>query len=135
MKFSYNSPESDVFDGDVCVEEELGLLLEFFRVLGCEVMDSGVLGTLLFYLGMTLQIGFKTLGHVFALGNRTNTFGEIFFYLRHEQGVMGTAEDKGIDLRIEVHNLIDALLDEIVGSRGVGLIIFYEGYPEGTCYA
>ena len=116
------------------MEEELGLLLEFFRVLGCEVMDSSVLSTLLFYLGVTLQIGFKTLGHVFALRDYTNTFGEIFFYLRHEQGVMGTAEDKGINLRIEVHNLIDALLYKIVGPRGVSLIILYEGNPEGTCY-
>ena len=96
----------------------MGLFLELIRVFGGEIMDCGVLGTLLFYLGVTLQIGFKTLGHVFALGNDANTCGKIFFYLRHEQGIMCTAEDKGINLRIEVHNLIDALLDKIVGSRG-----------------
>ena len=47
---------------------------------------------------------------------------------------MGAAEDKGVDLRILMHNLVDAFLDEVVGSRGVGFVVFYEGHPERTCY-
>ena len=117
------------------MEEDLSLFLEFFRVLGCEVMDSSVLSTLLFYLGVTLQIGFKTLGHIFALGNHTYASGQVFQNLRHEQRVMGTAEDDGVDLRVEAHDLVDALLDKVVGSRRVGLVVFDEGHPEGTGHA
>ena len=45
---------------------------------------------------------------------------------------MGAAEDDGIDLGVEAHDLVDTLLDEIVGSGGVGLVVLDEGYPEGA---
>ena len=44
-----------------------------------------------------------------------------------------TKEDKpGIDIRIKAHNLVDTLLYEIVGTRGVRLVILHQGHPEGT---
>ena len=45
---------------------------------------------------------------------------------------MGAAKDDGVDSRVETHDLIDALLHEIVGTRGVGLVVFHKGHPEGT---
>ena len=48
---------------------------------------------------------------------------------------MGAAEDEGINLGVEIHDLVDALLDKVVGTRGVGLVVFDEGHPEGTSNA
>ena len=45
---------------------------------------------------------------------------------------MGAAEDDSVDLGVEAHELVNALLHEIVGSWGVGLVVFHERYPEGT---
>ena len=77
----------------------------------------------------------KAVGDIFALGDDTYALWKVFLNLRHEQGIVSTAKDEGIDLRVEAHNLIDALLDEVVGTRGVSLIIFYEGYPERASHA
>ena len=114
------------------MEEELGLLLESVGVFGGEVVGLGVFGTALLNLRMALQVAFQALGYVFALGDDADTGREVFEYLRHEQGIMGAAEDQGIDLRIKAHDLVVALLDEIVGAWGVGLVVFDEGHPEGT---
>ena len=48
---------------------------------------------------------------------------------------MGAAEDDGINLWVEMHDLIDTLLHEIIGTRRVGLVVFYEGYPERAGHA
>ena len=114
------------------MEENLGLLLELFGVLGGEIAGGGVLGAALLHLGMAFEVGFKASGDVFALRDDADTSGEVFEDLRHEQGVVGAAEDNGIDLRILAHNLVDAFLDEVVGAWGVGLVVLDEGYPEGT---
>ena len=124
--------EGDVVDVDGFVEEDLGLLLELVGVLGGEVVDGGGLGAALVDLGVAIKVGLEALGDVFALGDDAHARGEVFQDLRHEQGVMGAAEDDGVDLGIFTHDLIDAFLDEVVGSRGVGFVVLDEGHPEGA---
>lgn len=45
---------------------------------------------------------------------------------------MRTAQNDGVYLWIEAHQLVDALLDEVVGTRRVCLVILYQRYPERT---
>ena len=114
------------------MEEELGGLLELVGVLGGQVVGGGALGAFLLYLGMALQILLKTLGHVLALGDDADSGGEVLQDFGHQQGVVGATEDDGVNLRILAHNLIDALLHEIVGTGGVGFIVLHQRHPEGT---
>ena len=45
---------------------------------------------------------------------------------------MGTAQDDRVDIRVELHELVDTLLDEIVCAGRVSFIVFYQGHPERT---
>ena len=114
------------------MEEDLGLLPELVGVLGGEITDGGTFRTLLLHLRVTLQIGMKAVGDIFALGDDTYALWKVFQNLRHEQGIVGAAKDEGVDLGVEAHNLVDILLDEVVGTWGVGLVVLHEGYPERT---
>ena len=81
---------------------------------------------------MALKVVFQAVGNILPLRNDTDAGREVFQDLRHEQRIVGAAEDDGIDFRVETHNLIYALLHEIVGTRRIGLIVFHKGHPERT---
>ena len=81
---------------------------------------------------MALQIVLQRTSHILALGNDAHTGRHVFAYLRHEQRIVGTAQDDGIDLRVLGHQLVDALLDKIVGPGRVSFVILYQRYPERT---
>ena len=110
----------------------MGLFFELFRILGGEVVCLTIFVAPLLDLRMAHEVVFETLCHVFALWDDADTCRQVFQDLRHEQRIMGAAEDDGIDLGVETHDLVDALLDEVVGTGGVGLVVFHEGHPEGT---
>ena len=126
------SSKRDGFDINGFVEEDLGGFLELVGVFGGEVAGGGVLGAALLDFGMASKVIGEALGNVFALGDDADACWEVFQDLRHEQGVVGAAEDNGVDVGVEAHNLVDALLDEIVGPWGVGFVVFDEGHPKGT---
>ena len=92
-----------------------------------------MLGALRIHLGVSLQIFFEALSHILTLRNDTDTSREVFQDLRHEQRIMGAAKDDSVDSGIKTHNLVDAFLDEIVGTRRIGFIILHQGHPERTC--
>ena len=114
------------------MEEQLGLLLELVGVLGGEIADGVALRTFLFDGGVALEIVLQALRHIFALRDDAHAGGQVLQDFRHEQRVVGAAQDERIDLRVEVHDLVDALLDEVVGAGGVGLVILYQRHPEGA---
>ena len=66
------------------MEEDLGLLPELVGVLGGEITDGGTFRTLLLHLRVTLQIGMKAVGDIFALGDDTYALWKVFPNLRHE---------------------------------------------------
>ena len=102
------------------------MFLEFIRIFSGEVVGLTIFGTALLDLRMTFEVVFQAFCHVFALGDDANACGQVFQNLRHEQRIMGAAEDNGIDLWVKAHDLINALLYEVVGTRGVGLVVFHE---------
>ena len=117
------------------VQEHPGRIAELVGVLGGEVVDAAVSRTLALHLGMAYEIVAQARGHILALSHYAHPGVHIFHNLGHEQGVMGASEYDGIDVGIERHELVDALLYEIVGARAVGLVVLHERHPEGAGHA
>ena len=114
------------------MEENLGLLLELVGILGCQVADGVVLGTFLLDGRVALEVTLQTLRHIFALWDDADAVGQVLQDFRHQQRVVRAAKDDGVNLRVEMHQLVDALLHEIVGTGGVGLVVLYQRHPERT---
>ena len=127
--------EGDILNRHRLVEENLRLLAELLWILCGEIMYLAVLRTALFELRMAQEILLQAAGHILTLRDDTDARRQMLQNLRQQQGIMGAAEDDGIDLRILTQNLIDALLDEIVGAGGVGFIVFHQRHPERTGHA
>ena len=83
---------------------------------------------------MYREITLQTLGHILTLRNNTHASRQILQDFRHKQRVVGTPQNDGINLRVLMHNLVDALLHEIVGTRRIGLVILHQRHPEGTSH-
>ena len=45
---------------------------------------------------------------------------------------MGTAEDECVDLRVETHDVVDTLLDEVIGTGTVGFVVLDDRNPQRT---
>ena len=116
----------------ILVEEELGMFAEGIGVLGGEITTGGVLRTACFELGMALQIVLQAVGHILTLWDDSDAWVGVFDDLGHEQRIMGAAQDDGIDLGIKTHQLIDALLHEIIGPGTVCLVGLDDGCPKRT---
>lgn len=117
------------------MQEQARRLLEFLGILGGKIVYGAILRTLLLHLGMAVEIVEQTAGDILALRHDADAWIDIFDNLWHEQRIMGTAEDYGVDVGVKMHQLVDALLDEIVGSGTVRLIVFDKRNPEGTRHA
>ena len=48
---------------------------------------------------------------------------------------MGATQDDGIDVLIHTHQLVDALLDEIISTRTICLVSLYDSSPERTSHS
>ena len=48
---------------------------------------------------------------------------------------MCAAEDDGVDERVETHELVDALLHEVVGTGRVGFACLHDGCPQRTSHS
>lgn len=117
------------------VEEDLGGLAELVGILGGEIFHAASLGTTGLHFGMTLEIILKAFCHILALRDYSHTRTDIFHYLRHQQRIVRTTKNDGIYGRVETHELVDALLYKIVGSRTVCLVILNQGNPKRACHA
>ena len=124
--------QRDIVYLDRLVEENLSRLLELVRILGGEIVHLAVLGAVALHLGMAREIVNKAIGHILSLRNNFHALGQILANLGHEEGVVGATEDDGINLWVERHNLVDAFFHKVVGSWGVGFVVFNQWYPEGT---
>ena len=118
----------------VFVEEHPSAFGKLVGVLGGEVAAGGVACTLLLNLGVAHEIVLEATGHILALGDDAHAGWSVFEYLGQQDGVVGTAQDDAVDVGVERHQLVDALLDEIVGTGTVGLVVLYERNPEGTSH-
>ena len=125
-------PQRDVFYLDGFVQEELGLVAENVGVFGGQVVGGSALRALGLQLGMAGKVVLEGAGHVLALRHDAHGGGHVLEDFGHEQGVVGAAEDDGIDVGVLAHELVDALLDEVVGSGRVGFVGLYDGCPKGT---
>ena len=120
---------------DGFVEEYLCALLELLFALGGVVLACAALCERLFGLRMAREVVAQAVGDVFALRHDAHARWHVLHDAAHEQGVVGAAEDDGVDVWVEAHELVDALLDEVVGSGRVGLVGFHDGCPQRTGHA
>ena len=47
---------------------------------------------------------------------------------------MGTTQNDGINISILAHQLIDTFLDEVISTRAIRFISFYDGSPQRTSH-
>ena len=58
--------------------------------------------------------------------------GNIFVNLWQQQWIVRATQDDGVNVGVEAHQLVDALFYEVVGARGVSLVVFHQWHPERT---
>lgn len=108
------------------------MLLKLVGALGGVVFHRGMARTAGIHVGMAVQVVVQTAGDVLALGYHFDTLGHELLYRGQEDGVVGAAQDEGIDGGVGLKNVVDALLDEVVGTRSARLIVLDDGHPEGA---
>ena len=85
---------------DVAAEEDGGVLVEVERVLGGQVTAVAASCDALLHLGMALQVVLEAVGHIFALGNKTDVAGTELTQFAQQQGIVGATEDDGVDVGV-----------------------------------
>ena len=124
--------QGDLLYADGLMQEQLGLLAKFVGALGGKVVDGAAFGAALFHVGMTLEIVPCALGNILALGYDTDAAGDVLLNLWQQEGVVGAAQDDGVYLGVETQQLVNVLLDEIVGTGRAGLVVFNQWHPKGA---
>lgn len=115
------------------MEEDGSALFEFVGVFGGVVLAGTTGGDIACHLRMTLQIVLEAGGDIFTLWNDAHAGSCVFHNLWHEQREVCAAENDGVNIGVFLHELVNALLDEVVGAGRVGFIVFDERHPERTC--
>ena len=100
----------------VLMQEYAGCLAESFFALGGEIAARSALRNVALHFGVTLQIIGQRIRHVGALRHDAHSLGHILHYRTHQQRIVCAAENDGVDERILAHELVDALLYEVVGT-------------------
>src|SRR5574344_1181234 len=117
------------------MKENLSTFLELIRVFRGEILTGTTFRTFLIYFRMTLEIVFQAFSYIFSLRNDTHTRFGIFKNLRHQERIMRTSQDDGINIGVSAHQLIHPLLDKIISSGTIRFIVFNKRNPKRTCYA
>ena len=86
-----------------------------------------------FHVGVTTEVVGKAAGYVLALRDEMDVGGRVLTDLVDEEGVVGAAEDDGVDERVTLQEQVEILAYEIVGTGRVGLAVLDEGHPHRTC--
>ena len=115
-------------------EESLGALLKLIGILGSEILTGSTEGELLAQRRVVIKVAGQTFGDVFALRDDTHAGLDILQNLGKKDGIMGTAQDDGVDGGILAHEFVNALLDKIIGAGAVGFVILDKGHPERAGY-
>ena len=79
---------------------------------------------------MTVEVVGKRVGYVGALRHYAHSVWNVLHNRTHEQRIVGATEDDGVDERILAHQLVDALLHEVVGAGRVCFAGFYYRCPK-----
>ena len=125
--------KGSVFSVNGLVEEAGGRGSEAVGVLGGEETGSTPSCDAGFHVGVTTEVVGKAAGYVLALRDEMDVGGRVLTDLVDEEGVVGAAEDDGVDERVTLQELVEILADEIVGTGRVGLAVLDEGHPHRTC--
>lgn len=108
--------KGSVFSMNGLVEEAGGRGGKTVGVLCCEEAGCGSPCDAGFHVGVTTEVVGKAAGYVLALGDEMDVGGRVLTDLVDEEGVVGAAEDDGVDERVALQELVDILADEIVGA-------------------
>ena len=116
------------------MQEDAGAFLKAFGTLGREITARTATGELRFDVRMTFEIGLKTARNILTLRNDAHARTHVFHDFGHQKGVMCATQNDGIDVGIAPHKLVNALLDEVIGTGTVGLVVLNQRHPERTCH-
>lgn len=111
------------------MQEDLSRLLEFFLTFSSQIQAGTFLGNHILHVLMPLQVIFQTLSYIHSLWHNPHTIGKVFHNAVHQQWIMCTSQDNRIYVSIFTHQLVNALLDEIISTRTISLIGFYDSRP------
>ena len=117
------------------MEEYSCCLAESFLAFGGEISAFAALSDVLFHLRVALQIVGKGVCHVAALRHDAHAVGDVLHHGRHQKRIVCASEDDGVDERVETHELVDALLHEVVGAGRVGFACLHDGCPQRTSHS
>ena len=122
-----------VFHVNILLKEHPGALGEAFGILGGEIMACASLRYAILHLWMALHILHQTACHILALRHNSYAARDMLQYGVQQQRVMGARQDNGVYLRIAAQQFVNALVNEVVGTRTVCLISLNYGSPQRTC--
>lgn len=111
------------------MQEDTCILVELVWLFGCEETQGAALCQAFLHISVPLEIFLKTLGNIIALRNNRYAFWDKSLDLVYEQRVVRASKDNGVDGRIQMKHLIYFLFYKIVGTRFVGLVVFYQWNP------
>lgn len=131
------------------MEEEAGTFAESCGGFGGEILAGATTGEPLCHFGMAVKIVVKAGGDVLTLRNDTNLRGNVLGFpavrggsrevvklladFVEQEGIMGAAEDDGVDEGVLGKQFLKGVADEVVGSGLVELATFDQWHPHGTC--
>lgn len=126
------SLKRDAFALNVFVHKHSRAEIELLTAFGGEVVTRAVLAEGGLHIGVALEVVTQGGCNVFALRHDAHASGYVFDDFVHQQGVVRTTENEYVDLRVETHDAVDALLHEVVGTRRVVFKVFDQWHPHGA---
>ena len=116
------------------MKENLCRFLEFILTLCCEISARACLSYHLLHLRMAVQIIFQTVCYILSLRNHSYAIRKILHNAAHKKRIMRATQNNGINISVLQHQLVDAFLYEIISSRTICFIGFYDGSPKRTSH-
>ena len=105
---------------------------EMLGILGSEVTASAALAALALNLGVALQVVCEAVGHDGPLLDDVDPLGHVLVDLIDEQGVVGAAQDHGIDVGALAQQQVNVFFHEIVGAVTAALAVLDQRHPHGA---
>lgn len=106
------------------------VFLEFLLVLGSKVPYRSAFRAAVVHVGMAVEIVFQAFGHIFSLRYNADAFRNVLFDFRYQDGVVCASEYNRVDTWVETKNVVNAFLDEVIGTGPVGLVVLNNRYPQ-----
>jgi hypothetical protein len=113
-------------------QKKAGHAGEAFGRLGGEETAVSALGEPLLHLGVAAEVVMEAAGDVLSLCEDVDAGGQVLSDEGQQEGVVGTAEDEGIDAGVGGEEAVQVPADEESGAFAGSLVVLNERYPEGT---